>query len=64
MIELIASLQTQQQGELFPLRNYETPDPDCPIRPARVGDPAGETFVNINVSPQAQASAIVVRRFR
>jgi 3-oxoacyl-[acyl-carrier-protein] synthase II len=63
MIELIASLQSLQHGQLFPLLNYATPDPDCPIRPARKGDEAGDSFININVSPQAQASAIVVRRF-
>ncbi|MFV1967943.1 MAG: beta-ketoacyl synthase [Pirellulaceae bacterium] len=63
MIELIASLLAQQQRRLFRLLNHETPDPDCPIHPAQMGDASGDSFVNLNVSPQAQASAVVVRRF-
>jgi len=65
MIELIASLLALKQGRLFPILNYETPDPDC--RLAAVTDsrtPAGESFMNLNVTPQGQASAVLVRRFQ
>ena len=62
MIELIASLLAQQQQSLFRLLNYETPDPECPILPAEKDQPSGDVLVNVNVSPQAQASAVVVRR--
>ena len=31
VIELIASVLALQHGQLFPVLNYETPDPDCPI---------------------------------
>jgi 3-oxoacyl-[acyl-carrier-protein] synthase II len=63
MIELIASLTAMEKNTLFPILNYETPDPDCPIRASRSGDSPGDCFVNVNVSPQGQASALVVRRF-
>jgi len=64
MIELMASLLALEHGRLFPILNYETPDPDCPV--AAVTDSetvAGESFVNLNVTPQGQASAVLVRRF-
>ncbi len=63
MIELIASLTAIAKSTLFPILNYETPDPDCPIHAARMGDTPGDCFVNVNVSPQGQASALVVGRF-
>ena len=64
IVELIASLWALRQGHLFPILNYETPDPACPIHAVRSNDvPAGDNFVNLNVTPQGQASAIVVRRF-
>ena len=42
--------------------NYETPDPECPL--AVVADRAtatGDSFINVNVTPQGQASAVMVR---
>lgn len=63
MIELIASLTAMARNTLFPIMNYETPDPDCPIQAARAGDPPGDCFLNANVSPQGQASALAVQRF-
>jgi 3-oxoacyl-[acyl-carrier-protein] synthase II len=63
MIELIASLTAIEKNTLFPILNYETPDPDCPIQASRAGDAPGDYFLNISVSPQAQASALAVRRF-
>jgi 3-oxoacyl-[acyl-carrier-protein] synthase II len=62
-VELISSVLALQHGGLFPVLNYETPDPDCPIHAARAGMPAGDSFVNVNVSPVGQASAVVVRQF-
>jgi len=65
MIEATASLKALQHDRLFPILNFETPDPDAPINAA---DPAehspGDSFVNVNVTPQGQASAILVRRFQ
>ena len=61
VVELIASLLAMEQGILFPVLNYETPDPECPIHP--VVDNAtssGHIALNINCTPQGQASAIIV----
>jgi 3-oxoacyl-[acyl-carrier-protein] synthase II len=63
IIETITSLLALNQQRIFPVLNFETPDPECPIRVARAGDPVGDSFLNVNFSPQAQASAIVIRRF-
>ena len=61
MVECVASLLATRHGELFPLLNYERPDPDCPIRPARRGDPAGRVFMTSAVTPQGQAGTLVIR---
>jgi 3-oxoacyl-[acyl-carrier-protein] synthase II len=63
MVELIASSLALSQQQLFPHLNFATPDPACPIHVASDGMPAGPSFVNINVSPQGQASAVVVQRW-
>ena len=61
-IELIASIQAMHEGSLFPTLNYETPDPECPISVATTGaEPAGESVLSVNVTPQGQAAAILVR---
>lgn len=60
LVECIASLVALRRGTLFPLRNYTTPDPECPVRAARAGDPAGSWFVSSSVTPQGQAGAILV----
>lgn len=63
MVELVASLLALHHDRLFPLLNYETPDPECPV--AAVTDTqqaAGSSFVALNVTPQGQASAVVLRR--
>ena len=64
MIELIASLMAMHHGRLFPILNYETPDPDCPIAAVTNGavEP-GKIFINLSVTPQGQASAILIRQF-
>jgi 3-oxoacyl-[acyl-carrier-protein] synthase II len=63
MVECIASLLALKAGTLFPLLNHEHPDPACPVRPGRAGDPAGDTFVTAAVTPQGQAGVLVVRRW-
>ncbi len=64
LVECVASLLALGRGEVFPLLNYETPDADCPIRPARAGDPAGELFVSAAVTPQGQSGAVAIRAWR
>jgi 3-oxoacyl-[acyl-carrier-protein] synthase II len=63
MVELIASLLALQAGSLFSTLNYETPDADCPIHVVRDRTtPAGKRFINVNVTPQGQASGLVVQQ--
>ena len=61
LVECVASLLAVQHGELFPLLNYEEPDPDCRIRPARRGDRPGNVFISSAVTPQGQAGSVVIR---
>ncbi len=63
MVELIASLLALRAGTLFPTLNYETPDAACPIHVVRDhGTPAGKRFINLNVTPQGQASGVAVQK--
>jgi 3-oxoacyl-[acyl-carrier-protein] synthase II len=64
MIEMIASLLALSHGQLFPILNYETPDPQCPIAAVKPnnGSPSpGRSFLNLSVTPQGQASAVLVQ---
>ncbi|WP_182868663.1 beta-ketoacyl-[acyl-carrier-protein] synthase family protein [Rhodopirellula sp. JC639] len=63
MVETIASLKSLGEN-LFPIRNCETPADDCAIN-ACLDDStaAGKQFINVNVTPQGQASAIRIRAF-
>jgi 3-oxoacyl-[acyl-carrier-protein] synthase II len=64
-LELIAGLLALRHGRVFPILNCERPDPDCPIRPVLSRDAApeaGDCFLKTSVTPQGQASALVVRR--
>ncbi len=62
IVEIVASLKSIQNNQLFPTLNYETPDPNCPISVvAETIDSPGNTFLNINVTPQGQASAVIIR---
>lgn len=63
IVEIVASLLALQHGELFPILNYEETDADCPIHGAPRGSSPGESFINVNISPQGQASAIAIRAF-
>lgn len=64
LVELIASLLAIKNQQLFGVLNYETPDPDCDIRVAGSADSAGESVLNINVTPQGQASAVLARAYK
>ncbi len=61
LVELIASVLALGSGELFRVLNYETPDPACPLNVCRETSPAGESCLHVNVTPQGQASAVLVR---
>lgn len=62
-LELIASLQAIEEGKLFKTLNYNEPDPECPISVVTTDDaPAGDSVMNVNVTHQGQASAIIVKK--
>jgi 3-oxoacyl-[acyl-carrier-protein] synthase II len=62
MVELIAGAMALVHGRLFPVLNYETPDPECPLHVVTDATaPPGESFVNLSVTPQGQASATLVQ---
>jgi 3-oxoacyl-[acyl-carrier-protein] synthase II len=49
---------------LAPILNLDELDPSCPIAANESLDTSpGRSFLNVNVSPQGQASAVAVRRF-
>ena len=63
LVELIGSLLSLHEGHLFPTFNFQHPDPDCPLR--IVTDQAtspGSSFLKQSVTPQGQASGVLVRR--
>jgi len=62
LVECVASLQAISRGELFPLRNYRSPDETCPVRAAVAGDAAGDCFLSHAVTPQGQAGALLLGR--
>lgn len=63
VVELIASVMALGKDQLFPILNYETPDPECPVSAVRSLDtPPGDSFLNVNVTPQGQASSVLVQR--
>ncbi len=64
MVEMIASIMALQNQQHIPVLNYETPDPDCPIKVVQDSSQSpGDSFINLNITPQAQASSVVIRRF-
>ncbi|MCA9099894.1 MAG: beta-ketoacyl-[acyl-carrier-protein] synthase family protein, partial [Planctomycetales bacterium] len=61
-VELLASLLALQHGELFRTLNYATPDPECPVSVVRErGVSPGDSFFNLSVTPQGQASSLLIR---
>jgi 3-oxoacyl-[acyl-carrier-protein] synthase II len=63
VIELISCLMAFKHDQLFPILNFETADPECPISVARPGAKPGHVFLNLNVTPQGQASGVLVKRY-
>lgn len=62
MVESIASLMAMQNDSLFPILNCESVDDACPIRPANSAEKPGDSFINLNVTPQGQATAVIIAR--
>ena len=64
LVELIASLVALEKGTLFPVLNYATPDENASVAVVTEASvSAGDCAINISVSPQGQASAIVIRKW-
>jgi len=60
LVEMIASTLALEHKRLFPVLNYETPDPKCKLAVSTNGDDPGRSFLSLNVTPQGQASAVMV----
>ncbi len=63
LVELITSVLALNHKRLFKVLNYDTPDAKCPLAVVREETDPGHSFLNINVTPQGQASAVLVRAF-
>jgi 3-oxoacyl-[acyl-carrier-protein] synthase II len=63
-VELIAGVMALANDRLFPILNYQTPDPACPVHAVRSNEASpGASFLNLSVTPQGQASCVMVRRW-
>ena len=63
IVELAASTMALEKGRLFRTLNFETPDPQALVALTTDNDtPAGDSFLQLSVTPQAQAAALVVSR--
>jgi len=62
VVELVAGVLALNHRVLFPVLNYQTPDPDCPLRVVQdSSQPSGRCFVQLNVTPQGQATAVLIQ---
>ena len=62
VVEMIASVVGLAEGLVPPTRNYETPDPDCPVNVVHGRPLAGRppTAITVNVSSMGQAVAVAI----
>ena len=62
-VEMITGILALRENKLFPILNNVSCDADCPITPVReFGVSAGDSFIKLCVSPQAQAAAVLIRK--
>ena len=63
IVEIAASLMAMEKGPLFPIFNCDDLDEQCPINAVQTNDvKAGDSFINLNVTPQGQASSVVIKK--
>ncbi|MFK7766293.1 MAG: beta-ketoacyl synthase [Mariniblastus sp.] len=63
IVEVVSSIMAMNHGSLFPIMNCDSLDPACPIAAVRDKETsAGDSFVNLNITPQGQASSILIRK--
>lgn len=63
LLELSGSILSLRDGKILPTRNYENPDPNCPLHIV-AGEPEStdnRVFLNVSVTSIGQASAAVLR---
>lgn len=61
VVETIASIMALSHQQLFPILNCDSLDNGCPIQLATDSQSPGNCFINLNTTPQGQASSVVVR---
>ena len=61
VVELVGSVLALGEERLFPTLNCTNPDPRCPINANPSGAGPGDSFLKLNITPQGQAAAVVVR---
>ncbi len=63
MVEAISSITAMQKNKLFPVLNCDSVDPKCKLNVTTEPTAPGDSFMNLNVTPQGQASATIIKRF-
>ncbi len=61
LVELITSLLALREQQLFPILNLDQLDPACEINAIRESYSPGRSVLNLNITPQGQASALIVQ---
>ena len=62
-VEIAASLFAMKNQTMFPVLNFESQGEDAPINLNGSSSEPGRSFINLNITPQGQASAVIVRAF-
>lgn len=63
-VEAIGSVLALRHGKLFGTPSFQTPDPQCPVNlSSQAGGDPGKSFISVNVTPQGQAAAVLIKRF-
>jgi len=63
IVELIAGVLALYNDKLFPTLNYTSPDAACELNVVRAAQSPGNSFLNLSVTPQGQASSVYVKRY-
>jgi 3-oxoacyl-[acyl-carrier-protein] synthase II len=62
IVEIVASLKSLEHNQVFPSLNLDNLDSNCPINAiSETIDAPSEVFLNVNITPQGQASAVILR---
>jgi 3-oxoacyl-[acyl-carrier-protein] synthase II len=60
IVEIISSVLAINRQQMFETLNCENPDPKCPVKVSTRTDSPGHSFLNLNITPQGQASAVII----